>query len=57
MRVSFEVSKSVLANDYAYFTTPHESIRQSKAERKSAEQSERQSPELSEKQSSDKTGD
>jgi hypothetical protein len=57
MRESFEKDKSVLADDYAYFTTPRESIHQSKVERKLEEQSERQSPELSETPSSDKTDD
>ena len=47
----------MLADDYAYFTTPRESIPQNKAARKSAEQSERQSPEPSETPSSDKTDD
>jgi hypothetical protein len=57
MRKSFEENKSVLADDYAYFTTPRESTRQNKAARKSAERSERQSREPSEKQSSDKSDD
>jgi hypothetical protein len=57
MRKSFEKDRSMLADDYAYFTRPHESTRQSKAERKSAERSERQSLEQSETRSSDKTGD
>jgi hypothetical protein len=57
MRASFEKDKSVLADDYAYFTTPHESIRPNKAARKLAERSEQQSQELSETPSSDKTGD
>ena len=43
MRQSFEKDKSVLADDYAYFTTPRESIRQNKVEHTSAERSERQS--------------
>jgi hypothetical protein len=63
MRKSFEKTKSVLSEDYEYFTTPdasvtpRESIRRSKAARKSAERSERQSLEQSETRSSDKTGD
>jgi hypothetical protein len=57
MRQSFDKDRSVLADDYAYFTTPRESIRPNKVERKSAEQSERQSLERSEMPSSDKTGD
>jgi hypothetical protein len=57
MRESFEKEKSVLADDYAYFTTPRESIHPNKAGRKSAEQSGRRSPERSETRSSDKTGD
>lgn len=57
MRESFEKDRSVLADDYAYFTTRHESIRPSTIERKSAEQSERQSLGQSETPSSDKTGD
>ena len=57
MRASFERDKSVLADDYAYFTMPRESIRQSKAGRKSAGRNERQSRERSETQSSDRTGD
>jgi hypothetical protein len=63
MRASFDANKSVLAEDYAYFTTPdvtatpRESIRPNKVERKSAELSETQSRERSETPSSDKTGD
>jgi hypothetical protein len=57
MRESFEKDKSVLADDYAYFATPRESIRQNKAARKSAERNERQSLEQSETQSSDKSDD
>jgi hypothetical protein len=60
MRTSFEEDKSVLVVDYRYFSTPatpRESIRQSKAAHKSAEQSERQSLERSETPSSDKTDD
>jgi hypothetical protein len=57
MRSSFEKDKSVLADDYAYFTTPRESIPLNKAARRSAEQIERQSLERSETPSSDKTGD
>ena len=55
MRESFEEDRSVLAEDYAYFTTPHEPIRLNKAGRKLAEQSGRRSPKPSEKPSSDKT--
>ena len=47
----------MLADDYAYFTTPRESIPLNKAARKLVEQSERQSLEQSEKQSSDKSDD
>jgi hypothetical protein len=57
MRGSFEKDKSVLADDYAYFSTPHGSIRPSKVEHKSEERSGRRSPEQSEKQSSDKSDD
>jgi hypothetical protein len=57
MRTSFEADKSILADDYAYFTTPRESIRRSKAARKSAERSERQSLGRSETPSSDKSDD
>ena len=57
MRDSFERDKSMLADDYAYFATPRESIHPSKVERTSAEQSERRFPEQSEKQSSDKSDD
>lgn len=57
MRESFEKEKSVLADDYAYFTTPHESIRPNKVERKSAELSETRSRERNETPSSDRTGD
>jgi hypothetical protein len=57
MRGSFEADKSVLADDYAYFTTPHASIHPNKVEHTSAEQSERQSLEQSETQSSDKSDD
>jgi hypothetical protein len=57
MRASFEKDRSVLADDYAYFTTPRGSIRRNKAARKLVEQSERQSLEQSEKQSSDKSDD
>jgi hypothetical protein len=57
MRGSFEKDRSVLVDDYAYFTTPRESIRRNKAAHKSAEQSEQQSQERSETPSSDKTGD
>jgi hypothetical protein len=47
----------MLADDYAYFTTPRESIPLNKAARKLAEQSERRSPKPSETPSSDKTYD
>ncbi len=60
MRESFGISKSVLAEDYLYFTTPitpHASTLRSKAVRKSAEQSERLSLERNETQSSDKIDD
>jgi hypothetical protein len=57
MRESFERDKSVLAADYAYFTTPRESIHPNKVEHKSAERNGRQSPEQSEKLSSDKSDD
>jgi hypothetical protein len=57
MRDSFEKDKSVLADDYAYFATPRESIHRNKAARKSAERNERQSLERSETPSSDKSDD
>jgi hypothetical protein len=57
MRDSFEKDKSVLADDYAHFTTPRVPIRQNKAARKSAERNERQSLERSETPSSDKSDD
>jgi hypothetical protein len=57
MRESFEKDRSVLADDYAYFTTQHAPTLQNKAARKSAELSETQSRERSETQSSDKTDD
>jgi len=57
MRKSFEKDKSILADDYAYFTMPRESIHPNKAARKSAERNERQSLERSETPSSDKTDD
>jgi hypothetical protein len=57
MRESFEKDRSVLSDDYAYFTTPHVSIHQNKVERRSAEQNERQSLEPNETLSSDKSGD
>ena len=57
MRESFEKNKSVLADDYAYFTTPRESIHPNKAAHKSAERNERRSPEQSEKKSSDNADD
>jgi hypothetical protein len=57
MRTTFEKDKSLLADDYAYFTTPRESIHPNKVAHRSAERSERQSPEPSEKQSSDKSDD
>jgi hypothetical protein len=57
VRQSFEKDRSMLADDYAYFTTPRESIHRNKAARTSAEQNERQSREQSEKRSSDKSDD
>jgi hypothetical protein len=57
MRGSFEKDKSILAADYAYFSTPRESIPQNKVARTSAGQSERQSLERSETPSSDKSDD
>jgi hypothetical protein len=63
MRASFDANKSVLSEDYKYFTTPEglatqrAPTPQSKAARKSAEQSERQSLERSETPSSDRTDD
>jgi len=63
MRKSFERDKSVLADDYAYFTapdagaTPHAPTPQNKAAHTSEEQNERQSQEQSGKPSSGKTGD
>lgn len=57
MREAFEKDKSILAEDYAYFTTPRESIPRNKVARKSEEQSERQFLKPSEKQSSDKSDD
>ena len=57
MRESFDKDRSVLADDYAYFTTPRESIHPNKAARKSAELSAQRFQELSETQSSDKTDD
>jgi hypothetical protein len=57
MRESFEKDRSVLADDYAYFTTPRVPTPQNKAERKSAEQSARRSLERSETLSSDRTDD
>jgi hypothetical protein len=52
MRKSFERNRSVLAEDYKYFTTqdepmPRESIPQNKAARKSAEQPALKSPKQS----------
>jgi hypothetical protein len=60
MRESFDANKSVLIDDYAYFTKtakPHASIHQSKAARKSAESNGQQSQEQSGTRSSDKNGD
>jgi hypothetical protein len=57
MRDSFEKDKRVLADDYAYLTTPRESIRPNKVEHKSAGRNERRSPEQSETLSSDKSDD
>jgi len=56
MRESFDKDKSMLAEDYVYFTTPRVPIRQSKVERKSAERREKQSRGQNGTQSSDKTG-
>jgi hypothetical protein len=63
MRKSFERNKSVLAEDYQYFSTlhaplmPRAPIHRNKVARMSEEQCERQSQEQSETQSSDKTDD
>jgi len=63
MHKSFENDKSVLVDDYMYFTapnvatTPRGSIHPNTAAHRSAEQNERQSLERSETRSSDKTGD
>jgi hypothetical protein len=57
MRESFEENKTILFDDYKYFITPRVPTPQSKAARKSAEQSGRQSRERSETPSSDKTDD
>ena len=63
MRKSFEKDKSVLADDYMYFTMPdaqakpRESIHPNKAAHKSAEQTERRSQERNETQSSGRTDD
>jgi hypothetical protein len=61
MRESFEVNKSILADDYRYFITPpvtqRESIPPNKAARKSEEQSGRRSRERSETPSSGRSDD
>jgi hypothetical protein len=57
MRKSFEENKTILVDDYKYFTTQRVPTHQSKAARKSAEQSERQSLEQSEMPSSGRTDD
>jgi hypothetical protein len=60
MQKSFEKDKSILFEDYKYFANsvkPHVPTPQSKAARKSAEQSGRQSRERNETPSSDKTDD
>ena len=57
MRRTFAKNRSILVEDYEYFTMPHESIRQNKVEHKSAEPSGRQSLKQSETPSSDKIGD
>ena len=60
MRKSFEKNKSVLAEDYKFFTAlpmPRVSIPRNKAAHKSAGRSGRQSQERNETQSSGKTGD
>jgi hypothetical protein len=57
MRKSFEKDKSILSDDYAYFTTLRESIHRNTVEHRSAERNERQSLERNETPSSDKTGD
>jgi len=57
MRDSFERDRSILTEDYAYFTTPRAPTRQNKAARKSVGRSGRQSQERSETPSSDKTDD
>jgi hypothetical protein len=63
MRKSFERNKSVLAEDYQYFSTleaslmPRAPIHRNKVARMSVGQCERRSQEQSEMPSSDKTGD
>jgi hypothetical protein len=57
MRKSFEMDKSILVDDYMYFITPRAPIRQSKAERKSEEQSGRRSPKWSGTRSSGRIDD
>lgn len=57
MHESFEKDKSVLADDYEYFTTPRASTLPNKVEHTSAGRSERQSLGRSEKPSSDKSDD
>ena len=61
MRKSFEKDKTILTDDYEYFTgispKPRVPTHQNKAARKLAEQHERQSRERSEMRSLGKTGD
>ena len=57
MRRTFAVNRSVLAEDYEYFTTRRAPIPQSKAAHRLGEQSGRRSREQSERPSSDNTGD
>lgn len=63
MRNTFEYNRSILVEDYQYFTapdgraTPHAPTRPNKAARMSVERSERQSQEQSETPSSDKSDD
>ena len=57
MRRTFAKDRSVLAEDYEHFTTPHVSIPPSTVARKSATLSERQSRERNETPSSDRNVD
>ena len=57
MRLSFAKNKSILAEDYEYFTKPHAPIPPNKVARKSVAQSERQSRVRNEMRSSDRTDD